>query len=240
MGEAIAEFAIPAGAREEAEAYTVHPVALDACVQAVAAAMMSLEPGGTAVALPAGLERLQVTGDCRGLAVAHARILTGGSGLRASFRGFDREGKLLLLGEGLIFRTQTPVPDGGKILPSADWLYEFDWIPLPGDAKPLELKAGDRWLLFGAEGETQALSSVLAKEGIAALRGELDASEARIATAPISDVAYVAPQQNEESGWAALRDCLKVAQAIARDEQSTPPRFWLITHGAQGPGLSHR
>ncbi|MGA8528326.1 MAG: type I polyketide synthase, partial [Acidobacteriaceae bacterium] len=238
--EAVAEFAVPDGAQEAADAFTVHPVALDACVQAVAAAAMSLESEETEVALPAGLERLQVTGDCRRLAVAHARVVTSGDGLRAEFCGFDHEGKLLLVGEGLILRARSQVQDGAKTFSSADWFYELDWVPLPAEARPLELVAGDRWLLFGGEEETQGLSSALAKQNIAYLRGELGASEARIPAASVSDIVYLAgASQGAEGGWETLKECLQVAQKAARQEQSVPPRFWVITRAAQGPGLIH-
>ncbi|HZZ38230.1 MAG TPA: type I polyketide synthase [Acidobacteriaceae bacterium] len=231
-GEAVAEFAVPAEAREREDVFTVHPVALDACVQAVAAALMSLESGETAVALPAGLERLQVMGDCRGLAVAHARIVTGGDGLRAEFRGFDHDGKVLLVGEGMIFRAAQGQANGAAP-PSADWFYELDWVPLPGDAKSLDMAVGDRWLLFGAEEDTQALSSALARQGIEPLRGGIPAD-------PVSDIVYVGSAwQKADGGWEELRGCLAVAQMVANREQNTAPRFWVITRAAQGPGLHH-
>ncbi len=238
-GEALAEFVVPAEARESENLFTVHPVALDACVQAVAAAVMSLNNGEKEVALPAGLERLQVMGDCRGLSVAHARILTGGDGLRAEFRGFDRDGKLLLVGEGMIFRAAQGQAHAAA-LPSADWFYELDWVPLSADARSLKLTEGDRWLLFGVEEDTQTLSSALAKQGIEPLLGSLSSAETDIPNDPVSDIVVVAPvPRNANGGWEALHACLAVAQMVANREQNIAPRFWVITRAGQGPGLSH-
>ncbi len=235
-GEAVAELAIPAGAQEPAGVFTVHPVALDACIQAVAAAVMSLDNSGTTVALPAGLDRLRVTGDARRLAVAHARVVTNGGDLRGEFRGFDREGNLLLVGDGMIFRTQSQAWERAQVS-SADWFYKLEWVPLPADVKPLELTAGDRWHLFGDEEGTRGLASVLAMQGIAHARGELGMLDGQNGNGPVTDIAFLAPA-SAERGWKALEECLRMAQKVAGHESSVPLRFWVMTRAAQGPGLT--
>ena len=243
-GEAVSEFTVPASAQENGDTFVVHPVALDACLQTVAAAVMSLESGEKAVALPAGLKLLRVVGDCRRLAAAHASVQTGSEGLRAEFHGFDDSGKLVIIAEGLIFRAQTPTQEKPSASAAADFFYEMDWVPLGVDAEPLESAFGDtaRWLLLGAAQDTQTLSAMLQRKRIANTQANSSAeglAEANGATVPVSDFAYVAPSHAPESGWDALKELLQVAQAVASGQPSVFPRFWVVTRGAQGPQLSN-
>ncbi len=96
-GEALVEIELQEMAKKDGGRYEIHPVALDACFQAVVA-LLSAE----AVHLPAALESLDAVGDARKLAFAHAQMREGGRGgsLIADVRGFDVSGRCGGLGEG--------------------------------------------------------------------------------------------------------------------------------------------
>ncbi len=242
-GEAVAEFAVPSCAREPLGTFTVHPVALDACLQTVAAAVMSLEGKESEMTLPAGLKRLRITGDCRGLVAAHASVQTGSEGLRADFYGFDHAGKLLVAGEGLILRKQIPVREKPKTPSIEDLFYGVEWV-LAGtdaDAPQSAFLSNSRWLFFGVEQDAQSLSAMLQGKGIASAWADSSVeslANTNLMEDPATDVVYVAPQFRE-SGWEPLKDFLRVAQAVVSRESGMPARFWLITRGAQGPRLSN-
>jgi NADPH:quinone reductase-like Zn-dependent oxidoreductase/NADP-dependent 3-hydroxy acid dehydrogenase YdfG len=246
--EALVEFEMPAIAREDADRYQVHPVALDACLQAVAAAAMTIEGRSTGLHLPAGIEKLEVSGDCRELAIAHAVLRDGSEELlSADFRGFDRSGRLLLAAEGLIVRPlQLPQTDAVR-----DLFYEVEWLPLPSDTKAIDPDASKHWAVFGNEALPESLRAILKKRGIACTtidQSDVAASDStlnglREKISSIRDFVYIAP--NPKKGLTQLGDgaasepelleqCLRVCQALVA-HGDRPLRFWIVTRGAQGP-----
>jgi NADPH:quinone reductase-like Zn-dependent oxidoreductase len=251
--EALVEFEIPSIARENADRYQVHPVALDACLQAVAAAAMTIEGRNSGLHLPVGIEKLQILGDCRELTIAHAELRERGEELSADFRGFDRNGRLLLAAEGFITRPlQLPQTDAVH-----DLLYEIEWLPLPSDTKAIDLDASKHWAVFGKEALPESLRAVLEQRGIACTA--LDRSDVaaldltlnglREKTSPIRDFVYIVPNpkksltQSEEGAAselepAFLEECLRVCQALIT-HGNPPLRFWIVTRGAQGPKLTN-
>jgi NAD(P)-dependent dehydrogenase (short-subunit alcohol dehydrogenase family)/SAM-dependent methyltransferase len=128
----------------DAGRYGVHPVALDACLQAAAALMESDEP--TAAALPAGVERYRVWGDAAALRYARATVRKRqGRGLTVDVYGLDGEGRRILEVVGL-----TLVEAAARSAPEefAGWLHEVVWE-----------KAGDATV----EGDRQAASLELSR-----------------------------------------------------------------------------
>ena len=138
----------------EAGRYGVHPVALDACLQAAAALMESDEP--TAPALPAGVERYRVWGDVAALRYARATVRKRqGRGLTVDVYGLDGDGRRVLEVVGLT------LVEAAHSVPAefAGWLHEVVWEPLvvDGDRQAAslemsrlavsdELKEFDRWM----------------------------------------------------------------------------------------------
>ena len=141
----------------EAGRYGVHPVALDACLQAAAALMESDEP--TAPALPAGVERYRVWGDVAALRYARATVRKRqGRGLTVDVHGLDGDGRRVLEVVGLtLVEAARSVP-----VEFAGWLHEVVWervseATIPGDglgaslemsrlADSDELGEFDRWM----------------------------------------------------------------------------------------------
>ncbi len=243
QGEAVASFKVPMKAQDEQDAFTIHPVALDACFQTVAAAVMSLEKGEAKVALPAGLNRLRITGDCRRLVNAHAVVKGGSEGIRAEFQGFDESGKLLIVGEGLIFRTGIPSTGSSDGTAVGDLIYEVDWVPV-ADAEPSRPAIGTegQWLLFGTAQDVQPLAVMLRRNGNTNIKtGASDEDLTLAETADtVTDIMYVAPSPSEaHSDWRALKEFLPIAQAVSKAQSGAPARLWVITRSAQGPGLSN-
>ncbi len=260
--EALVEFEIPSQAQEGADRYQIHPVALDACLQAVAAAAMATNEQNSGLYLPSGLETLELLGDCRGMAFAHAVLRDGqGEQLRADFHGFNREGMLVLRAEGLVVR---PLP---QHQPGAlrDSFYEIEWLPLPTDSHHLDLPGG--CLVFGSKTPCSHFAAVLKEQGIACTTAQQSnlfvtgrtadtatyvelLDRARLHASPLSDVVYIAPVPQKDllglSGDEAgeltsrlLEECLKLSQALVSRGEDRAPRFWIVTQGGQGPKLTN-
>ncbi len=85
----VAEFAL----------YSVHPILLDACIQAAAAISGGISQRPY---LPAALRRFELAGDPASLCYAHAEVVTRSTTSHTvNIVGLDREGKILLTAEGL-------------------------------------------------------------------------------------------------------------------------------------------
>ena len=152
--ESLVELELLPEVAAEAGRYGVHPVALDACLQAAAALVESDEP--TAPALPAGMERYRVWGDPTALRYARATVRKRqGRGLTVDVHGLDGDERRVLEVVGLTLveaARSAPVEFAG-------WLHEVVWEPLTvgGDgqtaslemkrlAESDELREFDRWM----------------------------------------------------------------------------------------------
>ena len=152
--ESLVELELLPEVAAEAGRYGVHPVALDACLQAAAALMESDEP--TAPALPAGMERYRMWGDVAALRYARATVRKRqGRGLTVDVHGLDGDGRRVLEVVGLTLveaARSAPVEFAG-------WLHEVVWEPLTVDgdgqtaslemkrlAESDELREFDRWM----------------------------------------------------------------------------------------------
>jgi acyl transferase domain-containing protein/NADPH:quinone reductase-like Zn-dependent oxidoreductase/acyl carrier protein len=120
--EALVEFELlPEVAAEQAR-YGIHPIALDACLQAVAALIQD-RPGR--VALPAAVARFGLYGDAVRLryAFVQAREAQQGRSMKVDVFGLDRDGECLLEIQGLAL-----VELRGSARPEdTGWLYEVAW-----------------------------------------------------------------------------------------------------------------
>ena len=141
----------------EAGRYGVHPVALDACLQAAAALMDAEEP--TAPALPAGVERYRMLGDVAALRYARAKVRKRqGRGLTVDVYGLDGDGRRILEIVGLtLVEAAHSVPEQ-----FAGWLHEVVWervseatvrgdgqtasLEMSGLAEGEDLGEFDRWM----------------------------------------------------------------------------------------------
>lgn len=131
--ESLAEVRLPAGLEPEAAAYRVHPALLDACLQAVGAAL----PPSAQTYLPLSFGRVRLHGVPTDTVWSRAvlRPPAPDSGtLTADLQVFDAAGRLMLEVEAVTLRPapRPALPDpAGEI---HDWLYDVEWTPQPLDA----------------------------------------------------------------------------------------------------------
>ncbi len=155
--ESLVELELLPEVAAEAGRYGVHPVALDACLQAAAALMDAEEP--TAPALPAGVELYRVWGDVEALRYARATVRKRqGRGLTVDVCGLDGDGCRVLEVVGLtLVAAARSVPEE-----FAGWLHEVVWekvsgaivggdgrtgfLEMSGLAESDELREFDRWM----------------------------------------------------------------------------------------------
>jgi myxalamid-type polyketide synthase MxaE and MxaD len=157
-GEAWARIQLPAGLRDRR--YHMHPVALDAAIQTVAACVGASH----ARYLPAGAREVRVLGRADSI-WCHARLrgVPGSARLEADLQLFDDAGKPVAQVEGLgLARIAVHQP-------LADALIEEHWIeqPIAG-----EVSAAGRWFLAGAGND---IADVLTASGHS-VAAALDAS----------------------------------------------------------------
>jgi acyl transferase domain-containing protein/NAD(P)-dependent dehydrogenase (short-subunit alcohol dehydrogenase family)/acyl carrier protein len=111
---------------DESGLYGLHPVALDACLQAAAALMDAEDP--TAPALPAGVERFRVWGDPAALRFARASVRKRQRrGLTVDVYGLDGEGRRILEVVGLTLVEASALRVREEF---AGWLHEVVWEKL--------------------------------------------------------------------------------------------------------------
>jgi acyl transferase domain-containing protein/NADPH:quinone reductase-like Zn-dependent oxidoreductase/acyl carrier protein len=122
----------------ESAAYGIHPIALDACLQAAAVSIEVDAPASPL--LPAALNSFHFLGDPRNLRFAHATVRKReGRLLSLDIAGLDADGNCLLLAEGL------------RLMPSAQqhyrgWLHQVEWQE-QSDSSPLPRASLDPDLL---------------------------------------------------------------------------------------------
>jgi acyl transferase domain-containing protein/NADPH:quinone reductase-like Zn-dependent oxidoreductase/NAD(P)-dependent dehydrogenase (short-subunit alcohol dehydrogenase family) len=126
--ESLVAFALEPAVIAQAGRYGIHPIALDACLQAAAA--LASSGASAAPALPAALRSFQLAGDPSALRYAHAKVSRRqGRALTVDIRGLDALGKSLLAIEGL---TLVEAPQEQY----RGWLHQVEWeqVELSGDA----------------------------------------------------------------------------------------------------------
>ncbi len=120
--ESLVAIELPPAVSAEASLYEIHPILLDACLQAAAA--LGTPAANTAPALPAALRSLQLDGDPARLRYAHALVHSRqGRALTVDITGLDTDGLPLLFLEGLTLVEPERDPYRG-------WLHEVEWEEL--------------------------------------------------------------------------------------------------------------
>ena len=188
-GEALGQIRLPAAAG--GGAYRAHPVLLDACFQAVEAAL----PSGDARAaqkvtyLPVGVGSLELHAPPLGgeRLWAHVRLRPGGDApggaLEADVVLLDDAGQVLV--EARSFRAEPLDTEDGAATDFRAWLYEIAWRPEPHPAQGRAAEgpppgAPRRWLLLAdAAGVGQQLQARLEARGdaCAILRADQDRAQ---------------------------------------------------------------
>ncbi|MBA2680427.1 MAG: SDR family NAD(P)-dependent oxidoreductase, partial [Ktedonobacteraceae bacterium] len=264
--EAFVEITLPLVAQSEANSYQIHPITLDACLQAVVALLLNSAGHTAGVHLPAALESLQIHGDPRHLTSAYAQLHPGENfgktgPLTTDVLGLDRDGNILVSAKGLVLRPlkaeRTEVSKADSI---SSMFYEVDWISLEADAKLEEgsLAMQGHCVLAGDQDFVPGMAAALEAQGIScttlpvASRGETNydklLQQVGKDNQPVSDFVYIAPLAVEDMfrlpadrlmkiESASVGECMRMAQALLRMEQETTARLWIVTKGAQGPSL---
>jgi acyl transferase domain-containing protein len=147
-GEALADVRLPAGLRADAPSLDVHPALLDACFQALAAALPAAarEAGGTF--LPQALARFRIREPIPARVWSHATVRISESGaIDADVRLLTDEGTVAA--ETLGLRLQR-VGGSEREIPIAECLYEVAWRVAPRAAS----RSGETgsWLVFADAG----------------------------------------------------------------------------------------
>ncbi|MGQ5637529.1 MULTISPECIES: SDR family NAD(P)-dependent oxidoreductase [unclassified Streptomyces] len=238
-GELYAELAVPDGPREqETAAFALHPVLLDAAVQAA----VGTGPAAAEGHVPLPLTWRGVTLQATGAGAARLRISGAGTD-RVSLALVDTEGRPLATVDSV---TLTGVPASGLTTgPQADGLHTLDWQPVAGlpGARP---DAGE-WVVLGPDGA--GLAAHLTGQGVfaRALPG-LDALCAALdggTTAPATVVLTLGSADGDAASGsdalaAAAQDAtaavLTTLQQWLADERLDDARMVVLTRNAVAAG----
>jgi phthiocerol/phenolphthiocerol synthesis type-I polyketide synthase D len=162
-GASEAEIVLPDEATPD-RGYRIHPVMLDAALQALAAAMpaASLAESAEATFLPVSIESLRVFGEVGRRARCHAELVSlddEGSGKLGKFTLTDEGGTVLAEATGIYLRRvqRRTVP-----LPLEQKVFESAWVGTaapPRDAGAVaEATAPGSWLVLSHDPETKAIA----------------------------------------------------------------------------------
>jgi acyl transferase domain-containing protein/protein-L-isoaspartate O-methyltransferase len=209
--EAVAEAELPSALLGGAEGYRLHPVLLDACLQAVAAALDA--PDNTTF-LPLGFARLRLHARLAGRVRSHAAIRPaprGADTLTADLRVHDVQGNLLLEVEALALR-RLPAAAEATDAEMDRWLYDVVWEPSPlagEDASPAGLRPLDE-LLRPAAAHASALAGSPDAERLRVLRPGLDRLCTAFIVGALRELGWEA-----EPGTAIVPDDLRARLGVA-------------------------
>jgi myxalamid-type polyketide synthase MxaB len=173
LGQALAQIHLPESLTLEAEAYKLHPVLLDACLQMVGTALA--EADQQAVYIPVGVERLQVYRRPSSHLWTEMKICQvegwQQKTVTAAVQLFDESGNVVAQLEGLTLRSITRQALQ-QVLQQEDlshWLYEITWQAQErGATKHPPVPAGQpgHWLLFVDSGDIgRTLATSLRNQG---------------------------------------------------------------------------
>lgn len=160
---------LPEGLKDD-PAFTLHPVLLDACFQAIGAGFY--HQGRTDPFLPVRLEQLRLYSSPKGELWCHIRIHAPKKSrpqtLLVDLTLANAEGAIVAEVEGLLLK-RAPQNKLHKDH-SSDWLYRITWRPQPTTANaPIPLNPG-RWLLLADRaGRAEQLAKHLAAQGQSSL-----------------------------------------------------------------------
>ncbi|WP_186002078.1 type I polyketide synthase [Corallococcus sp. Z5C101001] len=207
--------------------------------------------------IPVGIEGVVFLSPPRGTLWAHAVLRPeggrDGETLSADFRLFGEDGATVALIEGLIVKRaprEAFARDSVRAL--GQGLFQVRWRPTPPPAATPARDSG-AWLLvtdrggvgaaladrLGAEGSRcQVMAAPEPAESDASLQRRLEeALGARtyrgVVYLAALDVGALEPGSEAQATTEVLVGAVRVLQALTRMERGLPPRFWLVTQGAQ-------
>ncbi|MBI1357400.1 MAG: SDR family NAD(P)-dependent oxidoreductase [Acidobacteria bacterium] len=216
-GEALARIATPAGlgARE------LHPAVIDACFQALGAALSGADEG---LYLPVGAATVRRLGDGAEELWAYARR-TGADPVEGDLQLADEQGRVVFETQGFALQrlAASAAPDA-----DASLFYEVAWRPQPAQPQISEPQAAGAWLLLGDGPD--GLAAALASRGARCLDAWPDT------LAEISHIVFLAagPAQSAEAALAESVALLGVIQKLLQAGLRDLPRLFVATRGAQG------
>jgi acyl transferase domain-containing protein/NADPH:quinone reductase-like Zn-dependent oxidoreductase/acyl carrier protein len=262
-GEGLVELKFLPEVRAEFGEYGMHPVALDASMQAPLSLVENEQPG--APALPASIERVRIWGDAAKLRYATATVRRKqGRAMTVDVLGLDADGHVLLAVDGLMLVEMRADADGQEW---RGWVQQFVWekaATREGDAD------GRRSVLLitsGTVGEPDSIGdSVLARAlaeaaladaaSVTVVREQESATEAlarwsfakdagrkaEIFYLPGAEMEPVAvgASSTEAMAWQerVLGGALGWVQALLAAERLEETRLWLLSRHAAGPDVS--
>ena len=241
----LAEVTLPSDIRSQQAGYGIHPALLDACFQAVAAAVSTPGQSEGGLLLPLSVARLRRIGPGRDARYCLIRVIAADAGaIEADLDIMDADGEVVLHAAGLKMGTQeTKNSERDRVL--AERLLTVGWNQQPPPATPAGSDAGT-WLLVSADdgdGFTGQLRDAMTAGGAecqtttaAEFSGALVEADPRAAS--LRGVAVIAPPAAGEPDAQSLdraRDLVASLVAIARElpnAEGEPPRFYVITRDA--------
>lgn len=232
----LAEVALPSDIRSQQAGYGIHPALLDACFQAVAAAVGTSGQSEGGLLLPLSVSRLRRIGPGREARYALIRVIAADSGaIEADLDVLDADGDVVLHVVGLKMGTQeSRNTERDRIL--AERLLTVDWKQQPAPAAASGAESG-AWLLVGDEHDEFA---VRLRDAMVAGGADCRMTPAAedLTARELTGVVVIAPPpagevdgQSPESG----RDLVSTLVGIARElpnADGEPPRFYVVTRGA--------
>jgi acyl transferase domain-containing protein/NADPH:quinone reductase-like Zn-dependent oxidoreductase/SAM-dependent methyltransferase len=212
----LGEVELPDTVAAEADAYTVHPVLLDACLQVVGAAL-SLPDSDTF--LPLGCERVRFHERATGRLWSRATARPAAPGVEtvtADVVVHDSDGRVLLEIDGIALR-----PARREAFTSArdeidEWLYDVAWQPQPHAA--IEAPFARRELaelLAPAAARAAALNGSADARLLTALQPRLDGLCAAFIERALDELGWQ-PRQGERVGTVELAARLGIAERYHR------------------------
>ncbi len=251
-GEAVGEIELPRAAGE-ASGYTAHPALIDACLQAMLAALPAGNQDDGPV-LPTGVRAVRRFGAVGRRVSTHVRVTDRTDrGVQADVFLFDEQGRPVLELSGVTARRLGGTGRGEERL-----FLMHEWRAAPAaPSAPSSSTAVTSCLLLADEGGTgRRVAQALEQRGVRvqcawALDPALASRagvEALLARGPFQAVVHLwsldgpAAAMTDLAGLerAQVRDCgstLHLVQAIAAAQLRDAPRLWLVTSGAHGtPG----
>ena len=266
IGEALGEVELQTETSREAEAYNIHPVLLDGCVQTIAAALPSAkqEADRNALYLPVGVHRFRIFSkpgiSCRSHAVVEETARQGVTAFRASVRLYHPNGELLAELEGIELQRVDP----GALQRMAarrgvQPMHVRRWEPAAlASRTEVESRQSAFVILSDRSGIGAGLASLLKERGNRCLLWE--PHEVLATTDKAADMSLRCRQWREEFGnkfgvvdlrwldtteWQGSADqpletpvsgTLAVLQAMLADLSDAQPRLWTVTRGGQPAG----
>jgi acyl transferase domain-containing protein/acyl-CoA synthetase (AMP-forming)/AMP-acid ligase II/NADPH:quinone reductase-like Zn-dependent oxidoreductase/NAD(P)-dependent dehydrogenase (short-subunit alcohol dehydrogenase family)/acyl carrier protein len=211
----LVELALPDGVQEWSTG--LHPVVLDAALQAAAALGVD---GAPTLLLPVGVERYRWFGDARGSAQLLARVTRSAAGIDVVL--WDHDGRAIAELSGLQLREADPALFRVRRRQEQASAFALRWV----DAQPRVASRLGRWLIVGDDPLARAIADALGR------RTEVVRIEPRAPIRPLAEfegAMFVAPSSTDPAGLQpVLEPALRLAQAHARASGS----LVFVTRGA--------